>query len=189
VVEVSVKRRVFLPITRVTSISPGQVISTGVLNVRRFEKRTGELLVIGDLLDRAVTLNDGSGEATVLDIALDQDRHREWDGSSLHLRRQRRGGSLSRLVGRGETVTVELGEVSGLYGTQAEQSAHLLAASYQDLNPADLAEVLQELEPKRRIELAGELADERLADVLEELPEDIRVEVVTGMDAKRAADV
>ncbi|WP_262426021.1 magnesium transporter MgtE N-terminal domain-containing protein [Brachybacterium sp. Z12] len=189
VVEVSVKRRVFLPITRVTAISAGQVISTGVLNVRRFEKRTGELLVIGDLLDRAVTLNDGSGEATVLDIALDQNRHRDWDVSRLHLRRRPKGSSLSRLVSRGQTLTVELSEVSGLYGSQAEQSAHLLAASYQDLNPADLAEILQELEPKRRIELAGELADERLADVLEELPEDVRVEVVTGMDAKRAADV
>src|SRR5690606_7296999 len=189
VVEVAAKRRVFLPITRVTSISPGQVISTGVLNVRRFEKRTGELLVIGDLLDRAVTLHDGTGEATVLDIALDQNRHRDWEVSRLHVRRRRKGGSLSRLVSRGETLTVELSAVTGLYGTQAEQSAHLLAASYQDLNPADLAEVIQELEPKRRIELAGELADERLADVLEELPEDIRVEVVTGLDAKRAADV
>jgi len=189
VVEVSAKRRVFLPITRVTSISPGQVISTGVLNVRRFEKRTGELLVIGDLLDRAVTMVDGTGEATVLDIALDQNRHRDWEVSRLHLRRRRRGSSLSRLVSRGETLTVELAEVDGLYGTQAEQSAHLLAASYQDLNPADLAEIIQELDPKRRIELAGELADQRLADVLEELPEDIRVEVVTGMDATRAADV
>lgn len=189
VVEVSAKRRVFLPITRVTSISPGQVISTGVLNVRRFEKRTGELLVIGDLLDRAVTLVDGTGEATVLDIALDQNRHRDWEVSRLHLRRRRRGSSLSRLVSRGETLTVELAEVNGLYGSQAEQSAHLLAASYQDLNPADLAEIIQELDPKRRIELAGELADQRLADVLEELPEDIRVEVVTGMDATRAADV
>ena len=189
VVEVSAKRRVFLPITRVTSISPGQVISTGVLNVRRFEKRTGELLVIGELLDRAVTLNDGSGEATVLDIALDQDRHRDWNVSRLHLRRRRRGSSLSRLVSRGQTLTVELAEVSGLYGSQAEQSAHLLAASYQDLNPADLAEIIHELAPKRRIELAGELADERLADVIEELPEDIRVEVVTGLDATRAADI
>ena len=189
VVEVSAKRRVFLPITRVTSISPGQVISTGVLNVRRFAKRTGELLVIGDLLDRAVTLKDGSGEATVLDIALDQDRHRDWEVSRLHLRRRRQGGSLSRLVARGQTLTVELHEVSGLYGSQAEQSAHLLAASYKDLNPADLAEIIQELEPKRRIELAGELADERLGDVLEELPEDIRVEVVTGLDATRAADI
>ena len=189
VVEVAVKRRVFLPITRVTSISPGQVISTGVLNVRRFEKRAGELLVVGDLLDRAVTMQDGTGEATVLDIALDQNRHKDWEVSRLHLRRRRRGSSLSRLVTRGETLTVEPHEVTGLYGTQAEQSAHLLAASYQDLNPADLAEIIQELEPKRRIELAGELADERLADALEELPEDIRVELVTGLEARRAADI
>ncbi|MDN5685092.1 MAG: CBS domain-containing protein [Brachybacterium sp.] len=190
VVEVAAKRRAFLPITRVTAISPGQVISTGVLNVRRFEKRTGELLVIGDLLDRVVTLSDGSGEATVLDIALDQDRHKDWTISRLFLRRRRRGGGpLGRLVSRGETITTPVAEVSGLYGTQAEQSAHLLAASYQDLNPADLGEIIQELDAKRRIELAGELADDRLADVLGELPEDIRVEVVTGLDAARAADV
>lgn len=189
VVEVGGKRRVFLPITRVTSINPGQVISTGLLNVRRFEKRAGELLVIGDLLDRVVTLNDGSGEATVEDIALDRNRQREWELSRLHVRRLRKGGSLSRLMSRGETLTVEMSEVTGLYGTQAEQSAALLAASYQDLNPADLAEIMQELDAKRRIELAGELADERLADVLEELPEDTRVEMITGLEAKRAADV
>ena len=189
VVEVGGKRRVFLPITRVTSINPGQVISTGLLNVRRFEKRAGELLVIGDLLDRVVTLNDGSGEATVEDIALDRNRQREWELSRLHVRRLRKGGSLSRLMSRGETLTVGVSEVTGLYGTQAEQSAALLAASYQDLNPADLAEIMQELDAKRRIELAGELADERLADVLEELPEDTRVEMITGREAKRAADV
>ena len=189
VVEVAAKRRVFLPITRVTSISPGQVISTGVLNVRRFEKRAGELLVIGDLLDRVVSLTDGSGEATVLDVALEQNRHRDWEVSRLHVRRRAKGGSLSRLVSRGATLTVTPDQVTGLYGTQAEQSAHLLAASYQELNPADLAEIIQELEAKRRIELAAELSDERLADVLEELPEDVRVEVVTGLDATRAADV
>lgn len=189
VVEVGGKRRVFLPITRVTSISPGQVISTGLLNVRRFEKRSGELLVIGDLLDRVVTLTDGSGEATVEDIALDRNRQREWELSRLHVRRNRKGGSLSRLMSRGETLTVPMSDVTGLYGTQAEQSAALLAASYQDLNPADLAEIMQELDAKRRIELSGELADERLADVLEELPEDTRVEMITGMEAKRAADV
>ena len=189
VVEVAGKRRVFLPLTRVTAISPGQVISTGLLNVRRFEKRAGELLVIGDLLDRVVTLRDGSGEAGVQDIALDMNRHRDWEISRLHLRRRRKGSSLTRLVSRGETLTVDLSEVSGLYGTQAEQSAHLLAASYRDLNPADLGEIMQELDAKRRIELAGELSDERLADVIEELPEDTRVEVVTGLDATRAADV
>ncbi len=189
VVEVPGKRRVFLPATRVTSISPGQVISSGLLNLRRFEKRSGELLVIGDLLDRHVALRSDSTEASVLDVALDLDRHREWRISKLHVQRARRGSALGRLVSRGETLTVAWNEVTGLWGTQAEQSAALLAASYQDLKPADLAEVIQELDGKRRIELATELSDERLADALEELPEDTRVEVLTGLDSHRAADV
>lgn len=188
VVEVPGKRRIFLPATRVTSISPGQVISSGVLNLRRFDKRAGEQLVIGDLLDRAVTVRADGGEATVEDIALDRNRHRDWEISRLHLRRRRKG-ALSSLMSRGESFTVDWNEVTGLWGTQAEQSAALLAASYQDLKPADLAEVIQELDGKRRIELALELSEDRLADALEELPEDTAVEVLTGMDAQRAADV
>lgn len=189
VVEVPGKRRVFLPVTRVTSITPGQVISSGLLNMRRFEKRSGELLVIGDLLERTVDLVDGSGTAAVEDVGLDRSRRHDWVISKLYVRRPRTGSGLSKLVSRGHTITVDWHEVTGLYGTQAEQSAALLAASYQDLKPADLAEILQELDLKRRVELAAELSDERLADVLEEMPEDSRVELVTRLDTSRAADV
>lgn len=192
VVEVPGKRRVFLPVTRVTSISAGQVIISGILNVRRFEKRTAEQLVIGDLLDRVVTFLDGSGEATVEDVALDQNRHGDHEISKLYVRRRKRSASsLAKLVGggRGESLTVSPAEVSGLFGTQAEQSAALLLASYEDLKPADLGEIFQEMDAKRRAELAGELSDDRLADVLEELPEDTRVEVVTALESARAADI
>nr|WP_284287976.1 PRC-barrel domain-containing protein [Angustibacter aerolatus] len=48
VVEVPGRRRVFLPMTRVTSIDGGQVITTGVLNMRRFEQRQSETLVLGE---------------------------------------------------------------------------------------------------------------------------------------------
>lgn len=189
VVEVAGKRRVFLPITRVTAIAPGQVISSGLLNMRRFEKRSGELLVIADLLDRVVTLRADGAEASVQDVALDLTRPRDWTISRLYVEKRRRRGGLTTWVSRGETSTVAWNEVTGLWGTQAEQSAALLAASYQDLKPADLADVIQELDGKRRIELASELSDERLADALEELPEDTRVEVLTGLDSHRAADV
>ncbi|GAB2532941.1 magnesium transporter MgtE N-terminal domain-containing protein [Brachybacterium huguangmaarense] len=190
VVEVPGKRRVFLPMTRITAIDIGQVIISGVLNVRRFEKRRAEQLVIGDLLDRVVTLTDGTGEATVEDVALDRSRHGDWDLARLHVRRLKRGRSLSKLMaGRGEQLTVTPSEVSGLFGSSAEQSAALLLASYEDLNAADMADIFQELDPKRRTELAAELSDDRLADVLEELPEDTRVELVTTLEASRAADV
>lgn len=72
VVELSTRRRIFLPMTRVTSIESGQVITTGVLNVRRFEQRPTERLVFGELLDRRVTLVEPGEEVTVLDVSVQQ---------------------------------------------------------------------------------------------------------------------
>lgn len=56
VVEVVSRRRIFLPMTRVTGVESGQVITTGVVNMRRFEQRPTETLVLGELLDRRVRL-------------------------------------------------------------------------------------------------------------------------------------
>ncbi len=59
------RRRVFVPMTRVTSMDAGQVITTGLVNMRRFEQRPTETLVLGELLDRMVQLRPGAdGPAT-----------------------------------------------------------------------------------------------------------------------------
>lgn len=190
VVEVPGKKRIFVPITKVASISTGQVITDSTVNMRRFEMRRSEELAIGDLLERRVQLKDGSGAAFVEDIAFEQQtRSKEWEISKLYVRRDKRAGTLSKLVGRTETLTVDVRDVTGLFGTQEEQSAQLLLASYSDLKPADLAELVHEMEPARRIDIARELSNERLAWVLEELPEDTRVEVIQGIESQRAADV
>ena len=49
VIEVVGRRRVFVPATRVTSIAPGQVITTGLVNLRRFQQLPDEsvALVVG----------------------------------------------------------------------------------------------------------------------------------------------
>src|SRR3954471_9263489 len=53
VAQMALRRRIFLPIGRVTTMDAESVVlSTGMLNLRRFEKRPNELLVLGDLLDR-----------------------------------------------------------------------------------------------------------------------------------------
>jgi len=70
VVEVFGRRRVFAPMTRVTTIDAGNVIITGLLNMRRFEQRSTELLVIAQLFDRKVTLRSSGEEGAVFDIAL-----------------------------------------------------------------------------------------------------------------------
>lgn len=187
VVEVPGRKRVFLPLTRVTSIAPGQVISTGLLNMRRFEQRPMETLAVGDLLDRVVDLKDGSGKASIEDLALEQTRNRDWEITKLSLRRQGGGGLGIRR--RGETWVADISEVRALARTGAEQSAKTLLAAYEELKPADLADVLHELSDTRRVEVAAALDDERLADVLEELPEDDQVAILSRLNLDRAADV
>ena len=75
VAEMPMRRRIFLPIGRVTAIEADAVVlGTGTLNLRRFEKRPGELLVLEELLDRRVTIVASDTPATVVDIAMEQDR-------------------------------------------------------------------------------------------------------------------
>jgi flagellar motility protein MotE (MotC chaperone)/sporulation protein YlmC with PRC-barrel domain len=188
VVEVAARRRVFLPLTRVTAVDSGQVISTGLVNMRRFEQRAFETLVVGELLDRTVEFVDGSGAATIEDVAIELQRNGDWVVSKLFVRRQTPGKS-SILRRRGETLLVGVEEVTGLGQASAAQGAELLLAQYEDLKPADLADVLHDLGLIRRLEVASALDNERLADVLEELPEDDQVGILQGLALTRAADV
>ena len=196
VVEVSGRRRVFVPITRVTSVDSGQVITTGLVNMRRFEQRTGETLVVGELLDRQIMVVADDEErypAVVEDIAMDKQRSGDWRLTKVFVRRgingepPRSGGLLRRR--RGETLLVDVEEVHGLQDSGPAQAATALLEAYEDLKPQDLAEAIHDLTPKRRAEVADALDDETLADVLEELPGDDRLEILTHLPTERAADI
>ena len=201
VVEVPGRRRVFLPMTRVTSIDAGAVITTGLVNMRRFEQRTNETLVAAELFDRTVTVTSreaaaaGFGQGIVEDIAIEQSPRRDWYAVKVFVRQTEVGSSASRAMSRltrrrsGKTMLVEIRDVIGLHDEAPAQSAERLLETYDDLKVADLAEVIHDLNPKRRAEVAAALDDDRLADILEELPEDDQVEIIAGLDNERAADV
>ncbi|MER5966182.1 CBS domain-containing protein [Streptomyces sp. NPDC002057] len=190
VVEVLSRRRVFVPMTRITGVASGQVITTGVVNMRRFERRPTERLVLGELLDRRVRLVGPGGqegeEVTVLDVAIQQlPARRDWEIDKVFVRKGK-GGVLSR---KGETLTVEWSAVTGFSLEEHGQGAESLLATFEKLRPADLANALHHLSPKRRAEVAAALDDDRLADVLEELPEDDQIEILGKLKEERAADV
>ncbi|MDX3535928.1 CBS domain-containing protein [Streptomyces sp. MB09-01] len=186
VVEVVSRRRIFLPMTRVTGVESGQVITTGVVNMRRFEQRPTERLVLGELLDRRVTLVASGEEVTVLDVAIQQlPARRDWEIDRIFVRKGK-SGALRR---RGETLTVEWSAVTGFSLEEHGQGAENLVATFEQMRPADVANVLHHLTPKRRAEVANALDDDRLADVLEELPEDEQVEILGKLKEERAADV
>lgn len=189
VVEVPGRRRVFVPMTRVTSIDAGAVITTGLVNMRRFEQRPHETLAVGELLDRPVDLVDGSGTVTIEDVAITQRRARDWSVDKLFVRRQATHRGPLGIRRRGDTALVDVSDVRTLAPQGPGQAATLLLAAYDELKAADLADVLHDMGDTRRLEVATALDNERLADVLEELPEDDQVSILQGLQNDRAADV
>jgi CBS domain-containing protein/sporulation protein YlmC with PRC-barrel domain len=184
IVEIPGKRNVFVSIGRVTSIGAGQVITTGLINLRRFVQRGGEVRVIAELLGRRMVMRDGSGEATIEDVAIQENAPGEWEVTDLFLRRPKTGA-----FGKGSTVFAEWGKVREKTAKGEPQSAEQLIATYSDLLPADLASSLLDLPEERRLEVAGELPDERLADALEEMDEDDQIVIIGQLPDERAADV
>ncbi len=186
VVEIPGRRHVFVSIGRVTSIATGQVITTGLINVRRFQQRGGEVRVMAEMLGRRVHLVDGSGTAVIEDVAIERNRLGEWDVGQLFLRRPRTSASP---FAKGPTTFAAWKEVREDQAPGEAQSAEQLVANFADLKPADLANSLLDLPDERMIEVAEELSDERLADALEEMPEDEQVHILEQLGDERAADI
>jgi Mg/Co/Ni transporter MgtE len=185
VAEMPLRRRIFLPIGRITAIEADAVmLGTGTLNLRRFEKRPGELLVLEELLDRRVTIAATGTSATVVDVAMESNRLGDWSLTRVAVREY-----TGRLTRRGHLRQLEWGEVRGLSGHAHQQGTAAMLALFRDMRPADLANALQDLNESRRFEVAAALDDERLADVLEELPEQDQIGILAALNPERAADV
>lgn len=184
IVEVPPRKRIFIPITRVTSINNGHVIITGLLNMRKFEPRANEITVLSEMLDRSVTLLDGDEKVVVEDVAMEQSKTGDWFIERVHV--MKRGTGLRR---RGVSLTVLWAEISGISATETNQGVSHLLGTLANLRAADLASVLHDLNIKRQVEIARSLDDERLADVLEEMDEASRVELLAEIEGERAADV
>jgi len=185
-IEISGRRRVFVPITRVTAIVPGQVITTGLIDLRRFTQRGREVRVIAEILGRRVIFADGSGVANIEDIAIEVTKSKDWFVNELFLRKPKTSASP---FARGETVFASWEQIIESDPNDDGHNASALIASYSDLRPADLASALMDLPDDRMAQVAEELDDERLADVLEELPEEEQIDIIEELDDERAAEV
>lgn len=182
--EVFGRRRIFVPMTRVTHVDAGQVYTTGLLNMRRFEQRSTETLVVGQLFDRRVTVTSSEVTGTVYDIGMEQARNRDWVISRVAVVEPAKG-----LRRKGQTHVVEWSEVTGLARPEPSQGATQLIHALNELRPADAASVFHDLPAERRTAVVAALTDERLADVMEELPEEDQVQILGMLESERAADV
>jgi len=188
VVELATRRRIFVPMLRVTAIDANAVtLATGQVNLRRFNQRPNEILVVGQLLDARVTVVETDRASVLVDAAMEPTRTRDWVLGRVAIRE--RTGRLSR---RGPIQVLRWEEVRAPGVTDlasAPQGAAQLLAVFESMRAADVAAALRELPAKRRYEVADGLDDERLADVFEELPEDDQKDLLAHLDEERAADI
>jgi Mg/Co/Ni transporter MgtE len=193
VVELPTRRRIFVPILRVTAIEPDAVtLTTGNVSLRRFSQRPGEVLVLGQVLDTRVRVNDPEQEqlagidVVVVDLGIEQTRTRDWVVTRVAVRGHRRLGR------RGAVVVVDWQNVTGLTPSALAmpgQGVAQLLHQFEGQRPIAVADALRDLPAKRRTELINALDDERLADILQELSEDDQTELLRQLDSERAADV
>lgn len=197
VVELATRRRIFVPMLRVTSIEPSAItLTTGNVSLRRFAQRSGEVLALAQVIDSRVRTDDpdlpqlADVECVVVDLALERTRTRDWVVSKVALRPN---GVRSRLTRRAAVTIVEWQHVQGLAAADPDRRTaagiNVFLEQFEDMRPPDVALALHELPPERRLEIAFALDDQRLADVIQEMHEDDRVDVLMHMDVDRAADI
>ena len=171
------RRRVFVGAGRVAEIAgDGVRLRRGSVNMRQFELRPGERLVIGELLGGRVR----SGRVVDLGITPAPEPF-AWEVATLAL------GSRGLTGRRRAPEVVDWSEVGELFAD--ERSIDRQAAALGGLHPAEMAGALRRLPLSRRRVLAEALEDDRLADLLEELSEDEQVRLVEDLDQQRLARV
>lgn len=186
VVELFARRRIFVPMARVHSVTSEQVAISGLVDTRKFERRDAETLVIEELFDRVVPSQERP--AKIFDVAMAQVRSREWELSEVALKETVTTARF-RFGGRGPIRVVNWSRIPTLTLRGADQSTEHLIAQLSDMKPADVARELHDLPPERLAAVVDALDDEQLADALEELPEDEQISLISALDNERAADI
>jgi CBS domain-containing protein/sporulation protein YlmC with PRC-barrel domain len=169
------RRQIFVNLGRVAEISvDGAHLRGGTVDLRRFNRRTGEILA-SELYGRP------ADPGTVLDVGIaPSERRRDgWEVSVLAI-------SHGRTLRHRSPMIVPWDKYPELFkaGPLAEQLVTL-----REMNPTDLATAVEAMSPSRRSQLADALQDEELADVLEEMAEQDQIRFLAGLGLERSADV
>ncbi|MGZ3681953.1 MAG: magnesium transporter MgtE N-terminal domain-containing protein, partial [Ktedonobacterales bacterium] len=198
-------RDVFIPWDKVKSLGVrGAQLKTPAVNLQRFAKRDGEIVLRGGLFDRQVVDVEGRRVVRINDLDL-AERNGSWrllavDVSASALVRRLGAGRLSQrvasLVGRepgAKAPMIDWAMVVPVAEAGAGEEGALRLRVPRDrlalLHPSDLAELIEQLTPQQGAELLQGVDDERAADTLEELEDERQAQILRAMDPERAADV
>lgn len=184
------RRRFFVAARLLQSINGSARLTSSTVDLQPFSRRSGEVLLRRDVLDHQLIDITGRRIVRVNDVQLTRVegayRIVGVDISARALLRRLGPRSLAgRIVGR---QVIDWSDVQYLASTAPVQ----LKVSYDrlaDLNPVDLARIVDALSFRESAEIVAALDEETAAETLEEVSDERVADLLEGMDQERAADI
>jgi CBS domain-containing protein len=185
-------RDVFVPFEQATGFD-GEVLklSSAKLDLRRFERRDGEVLLRADVLGHRLIDVPSAHLIKAADLEL-RGQGNDWvlDGVDTH----RRARGLLRLISSGDVDTHHFEDWTNFEPLIGHASSALLRGPFgriRRLKPAQIADLLEEASKAEETEILGQVhADPELeADVFEELDEDLATRLLGARTDAEVADV
>ncbi|HEY4589287.1 MAG TPA: CBS domain-containing protein, partial [Thermoanaerobaculia bacterium] len=184
------RRRFFVPASLLQSLNGSARLSSSTVDLQPFSRRSGEVLLRRDVLDHQIIDITGRRIVRVNDVQLTRVegayRIVGVDISARALLRRLGPRSLAgRIVGRQIIDWSDVQYLASAAPVQLKVSYDRLA----DLNPVDLARIVDALSFRESAEIVAALDEETAAETLEEVSDERVADLLEGMDQERAADI
>jgi CBS domain-containing protein len=188
-------REVYVPIEQVSSFD-GDVLklTSAKLDLRRFERRDGEVLLRADVLGHRLIDVESAQLIRAHDLEL-QERDGEWVLTGVDTRRRSRGffGLFGhrQAAEQGDRQFREWARFEPLIGHSGSALMRGPFARIRRLKPAQIADLLEDASKEEETEILGQVhADPELeADVFEELDEDLATRLLGARTDAEIAEV
>jgi CBS domain-containing protein len=187
------KRQVFVPLEQLSSLADDALrLTSATLDLRRFERRHGEVLLRSDVLGHRLIDVESARLIRAADLKLEQ-RDGDWlvTGVDTHRRPHRLFGSR---VGPGDSDDRWFRPWTAFEPLIGHSGSQLLRGPFariRRLKPAQIADLLEAASREEESEILGQVhADPELeADVFEELNEDLAIRLLGARTDAEIAEV
>lgn len=185
-------RRAYIDGARISKLTKDEVIlSSAKVNLTDFQRRTGEQLLDGDVLDHQIVDVNGLRVVRTSDLYLAPlDKEIRLVGVDVSFRsfiRRILPGNFGRKPGVDQVIdwasVASLADDGGVVRTTATREA------LSKLRPADIADIIEDLEGREQRALIELLDPDLAADALEEMEDDELQGLLRGISDERAAEL
>jgi magnesium transporter len=183
-------RRFFVPAAHLKSLNGAARLASSTVDLQPFSRRSGEVLLRRDVLDHQIIDITGRRIVRVNDVQLTPvDGIYRVVGVDISpqalLRRLGPHALAHRIVGHQIIDWTDVQYLASAAPVQLKVSYDRLT----ELNPVDLARIVDALSFRESAEIVAALDEETAAETLEEVSDERVADLLEGMDQERAADI